>query len=535
MTHYSSEHYNVAAIRKLLRASFSDEELTSMCYDHFRSAHNRFGSGMGKEQKIQALIEQAETEDILPRLLYEVNRRKPNQYEKYRKDIHLDEGWAGDLTQVESVMTKPAEPIDQRVEAGNTGGNIIQAGRDVKMGGDGWLITALTAAGVAVAVVACLVALGAWFYPDIRQFITVNPTNTPTPPGIIAQATPTDTPTSAPPPTDTPVPAPPPVEEPEKTEEPALPVEEEPAPPVEEPVKEEPAPPVEEPMEEEEPAPPAASLSGKIAVTLDKDGYFQVVVVKTTGELVGTVGRARQPDFNAGGNRLVVNGTRGDYVGLFCADPTGAPHGQLLDSAEAEHPVWSANGGRLLYDDLVPGRGDDARKLYTVSTDGGTPQEVTAKVGLGQIFGAYPLWKPNGDFVFRACADWLGDASKCGVWSMGVEGDPQRLVEGLVYPTDANNKHLVYMSNSTGDWEVYLLDMQSGAETRLTDSTGLDGQGCLSPDGGYAAYLSKRGGVWAVWAYPIGGGDEQKLFDVNPGWGSVREDEWTEERLSWGQ
>ena len=46
-----------AAIRDLLSATFSDGELTTLCFDYFHSVYENFGTGMGKGQKIQLLLD----------------------------------------------------------------------------------------------------------------------------------------------------------------------------------------------------------------------------------------------------------------------------------------------------------------------------------------------------------------------------------------------------------------------------------------------------------------------------------------------
>jgi Tol biopolymer transport system component len=62
-----------------------------------------------------------------------------------------------------------------------------------------------------------------------------------------------------------------------------------------------------------------------------------------------------------------------------------------------------------------------------------------------------------------------------------------------------------------------------------------DGLPAISPDGNWVAFVSDRGGSWAVWAVPIMGGDVQKLFDLpaDHPWGDGDRN-WTNERISWG-
>jgi len=75
--------YNTAAIRELLTAALSDEELTTLCYDYFRPVHDRFSAGQSRSAKTQLLIEYCERHGEFPRLLTEVNRINPRQYQQF--------------------------------------------------------------------------------------------------------------------------------------------------------------------------------------------------------------------------------------------------------------------------------------------------------------------------------------------------------------------------------------------------------------------------------------------------------------------
>lgn len=49
--------YDVAAIRKLLTNGLDDSSLDALCQTHFLKVYNRFGRGMGKDEKIKRLLE----------------------------------------------------------------------------------------------------------------------------------------------------------------------------------------------------------------------------------------------------------------------------------------------------------------------------------------------------------------------------------------------------------------------------------------------------------------------------------------------
>jgi hypothetical protein len=79
--------YDTAAVRELLTAAFSDEELTTLCFDHFRPVYEAFASGMSKGQKIQRLVEYCDRNLRLDELLRRVAEINPRQYECFRDQL----------------------------------------------------------------------------------------------------------------------------------------------------------------------------------------------------------------------------------------------------------------------------------------------------------------------------------------------------------------------------------------------------------------------------------------------------------------
>jgi formylglycine-generating enzyme len=69
-----------ADIRKFLTELFSDEELTSLCYDYFRDVYLDFALGMSKGQKIQRLIEYCGHHGATPNLLAAMASERPTLY-----------------------------------------------------------------------------------------------------------------------------------------------------------------------------------------------------------------------------------------------------------------------------------------------------------------------------------------------------------------------------------------------------------------------------------------------------------------------
>ncbi|HTP10322.1 MAG TPA: TIR domain-containing protein, partial [Anaerolineae bacterium] len=73
---------NTADLRQFLIDYFSDEELTTLCFDHFSEAFNSFALGMSKGQKIQLLLEYVQRRELLSTLSEFLQRERPAPYEK---------------------------------------------------------------------------------------------------------------------------------------------------------------------------------------------------------------------------------------------------------------------------------------------------------------------------------------------------------------------------------------------------------------------------------------------------------------------
>jgi hypothetical protein len=79
--------WNMAAIRSLLTAAFDDEELTTLCFDHFRPVYEDLSSGMSKGEKVQRLLDYCDRHGQLEELLEHVRERNSVQYARFRDQL----------------------------------------------------------------------------------------------------------------------------------------------------------------------------------------------------------------------------------------------------------------------------------------------------------------------------------------------------------------------------------------------------------------------------------------------------------------
>lgn len=77
--------WSTAVVRRLLQDALSDQELTDLCFDHYKDVYNNFSAGMGKSQKIQALLEYCMRRDRVEELVELVRQANPSGYTKVMK------------------------------------------------------------------------------------------------------------------------------------------------------------------------------------------------------------------------------------------------------------------------------------------------------------------------------------------------------------------------------------------------------------------------------------------------------------------
>ena len=105
----------------------------------------------------------------------------------------------------------------------------------------------------------------------------------------------------------------------------------------------------------------------------------------------------------------------------------------------------------------------EASIVYTMPVNGGTPRRVTAK-GPSYLHG----WSPDG-------------------------------------------KYLVYTGQRDGEFDIYKISVTGGAETSLTNATGLDDGPEFTPDGHYIYFNSTRSGTMQIWRMKPDGSDQEQV------------------------
>lgn len=325
-------------------------------------------------------------------------------------------------------------------------------------------------------------------------------------------------------------------------------------------------------------------IRGKLAVPLSNEqGFYDVHIFSLPdGQELAKISNARQPNFGADGQRLLINHESNDveifehkadgrivvhvlkYRGLLetiseysLADGTEK---QVSDTANDFHPFYDPSGRRAVYanSELTVGP-DDAQPSYIFVQCSLLPphQEVEPRCQdllssetpgpseqPGTIWGNYPVWTRNNMIVYQGC-DTRAETTVCGIYKIGARvtesfdeaAMPIQLSQDASdIPSDTKGDLIAFMSRREGNWEAYVMDLEGGDVRNLSNSPDSnDGLPTISPDGKWVAFVSDHNDRWAVWVVPVNGGPAQQLFKLpaNTPWGDGHRT-WTNERISWG-
>lgn len=77
------------SVRHFLTDALGDEQIATLCFDHFSTVYDNLGSMTSKGQKIQALLEHGKRNGELAKLVELVGQKNVYQFERYRQALGL--------------------------------------------------------------------------------------------------------------------------------------------------------------------------------------------------------------------------------------------------------------------------------------------------------------------------------------------------------------------------------------------------------------------------------------------------------------
>ena len=220
------------------------------------------------------------------------------------------------------------------------------------------------------------------------------------------------------------------------------------------------------------------------------------------------------------GFRIVFDSARDGDLDIYVMNEDGTRLRQLVDEDGRDfEPDVSPDGKTIVY--ASQPKGSDDTRLYLMDIDGGHPRRLGASAGEGLVVSDdYPHWSPDGSSIAFQRTIATEDSVDADVWLIDVEtGEETRLTDtpdawDSTPSFAADGKSVVFESNRDRQGtDIYRLDVSTGAVARLTAEPGNDLEAKESPDGRRIVFGSERDGDYEVYVMDAGGGNVQQLTD----------------------
>jgi TolB protein len=249
--------------------------------------------------------------------------------------------------------------------------------------------------------------------------------------------------------------------------------------------------------------------SDKIAFVSYTDNFWQAFVINNDGSELKQITRSpvdkAHVSWSSAKNGLLCNTNLGD---LFIVDiDTGAEEKIDIGMRGMTDAVWSQDGKKVLFS-LSIANSIDANDIWLVDIATQKREKLTNMKHLQHD----PAWSADEQHVVFLSGS---GGQNHDIWVLDRKTKSlKQLTVGQLYhfdPACSVKDEIAFSSNRTGDYEIWVCDLEGKGFEQLTHSAGLDAQPTWSPDGNRLAFVSNRSGRSAIWVVNQDGSNPRQL------------------------
>jgi Tol biopolymer transport system component len=226
----------------------------------------------------------------------------------------------------------------------------------------------------------------------------------------------------------------------------------------------------------------------------------------TLREILSGRGNYLDPSVSKDGSRIAFASNRTGNYQIWMVNVDGSHLTKLTDSLGAKSdPQWSPDSMTIAFLSST----DSLSSLWTIKADGSGLTLITGNVQSVQDF----VWSPKGGFL-------TFDSFSNGRWAIyeARAGSQQiqltNVSSNSLYPSwSADGKSMAYSSNRFGNYDIFVRNVASGAETRLNGSEGDNLVPRFSKSADQLLFMSNRTGTWSIWTEDMNGSALANLLD----------------------
>ena len=271
--------------------------------------------------------------------------------------------------------------------------------------------------------------------------------------------------------------------------------------------------------------------SGQIAFSTRAGGnnddiYLLDMITGDVTQLTNDPANDLYPAWSPDGKRIVFSSNRqGGNRDVYVMDADGGNLTRLTFNVDYEEdPAWSPDGRRIAFSSWI---GDGKRDVFVMNADGTNVLQITTNAAEDRK----PAWSPDGTHI--AIFSDRKDAGYFQLYAVDATCTTPETCEASIQPINnaygtfpawsPDGKEIVYQSNVDLNFNLYVVNLDTGITRRLTEDRADDRRPAWSPDGMWVVFQSKRDGDYELYVVDISRGETRQLTtntwdDNDPAW-----------------